>query len=359
MNWVRKALGDDREFTVLVITTVVVTAVLYALLGQRIFSLAGIQSMSIQVSEFGLLAVAMALAILTGGIDLSIVAAAGLAGLMATLVMSGQIIPVTDDNHGLIMILGLITAIVTGILTGVLNGTIIAKISIPPILATLGTMLLFTGIGMAITKGNSVPIAIPEFSMIAAIGIGPAPLVFVLLVAVFVVVGWMLRKTRFGRRVYLFGENEVALRFSGARTERTIILTYALIGLVVGLAAIIIIARANSMRVGFGESYLLQTILAVVLAGFNPYGGKGRIVSLGFALVLLQLLSTSMTAFGFSPYAKNLVWGLLLLGVMVLTHYVVKGRRKKAAPRPVPTPGGLEPPTGTLQVPRKRSLVRR
>lgn len=358
MNWVRKTLGADREFSVLVLTTVVVFVVLYALLGQRIFSLGGIQSMSIQVSEFGLLAVAMALAILTGGIDLSIVSAAGLAGLMATLVMSGQIIPITDGNHALIMIAGIVVAIITGVLTGLLNGLIISKLSVPPILATLGTMLLYGGIGLAITKGNSVPISIPEFSMIAAIAIGPAPLVFVILLAVLIAVGWVLRKTRFGRRVYLFGENDVALRFSGARTERTIILTYALIGLVVGLAAIVIIARANSMRVGFGESYLLQTILAVVLAGFNPFGGRGRILSLGFALVLLQLLSTSMTAFGFSPYAKNLVWGLLLLGVMSLTHYVVKGR-KPARRAPVATPGGIEPPTGTLALPRKRASVLR
>src|SRR5690606_12890252 len=118
----------------------------------------------------------------------------------------------------------------------------------------------YTGIGMAITKGNAVGIVVPEFARIVSIALGPAPFVFILLVVAFVVVGLLLKKTRFGRRVTLFGENDVALRFSGARTERTIILTYMLIGLVVGVAAIIIIARANSMRVGFGESYLLQTI---------------------------------------------------------------------------------------------------
>lgn len=358
MNRITHYLGRDKELSVLTITTIVVTAILFALLGQRVFSLAGMQSMSIQVTEFGLLALAMGLAMLTGGIDLSIVAAAGLAGLMSALVMSGQIIPATGDNHGMLLILGVVVALVTGVLTGLLNGLIIAKLSVPPILATLGTMIFYTGIGMAITKGNAVGIVVPEFARIVSIAVGPAPFVFILLVVAFVVVGLLLKKTRFGRRVTLFGENDVALRFSGARTERTIILTYMLIGLVVGVAAIIIIARANSMRVGFGESYLLQTILAVVLAGFNPFGGKGRIISLGIALVLLQVLSTSMTAFAFSLYAKNLVWGALLLLVMTMTHYVLRGRRAPRVKSPVDMSGGREAPTGTVRTADKALLTR-
>lgn len=346
INTVRKMLGRDREFMVLVATTLVVTAILYVLLGDRLFSLGGVQSMSIQVSEFGFLALAMGLAILTGGIDLSIVAAAGLAGVMASLVMSGLIIPVTDDNQGMLFVLGIVVALVTGLITGLLNGIIIAKLSVPPILATLGTGILFQGIGMALTSGNSVSIKVVAFSQIATVAIGPAPLVFVLLAITFVIVGFILKKTRFGRRVYLFGENEVALRFSGDRSERTIILTYALIGLLVGLAAIVIIARANSMRVGFGQSYLLQAILVVVLAGFNPFGGRGRISSLAFALVLLQVLSTSMTAFEVSPYAKNLVWGGMLLLVMALIHFVRKGRKVGAKPQDFS--GGATPPTGSF-----------
>ncbi|MGV8970263.1 MAG: ABC transporter permease [Microbacteriaceae bacterium] len=346
LNSVRNVLGRDKEFSVLVATTIVVTFVLYVLLGQRLFSLGGIQSMSIQISEFGFLALAMGLAMLTGGIDLSIVAAAGLAGVMAAIAMSGQIIPVTEENQAMLLVLGIVVALVTGLLTGLLNGLIIAKLSVPPILATLGTMILYMGIGLALTTGNSVPIVVSGFSQIAAIALGPAPLVFILLAATFVIVGVILTRTRFGRRVYLFGENEVALRFSGAKSERTIILTYALIGILVGLAAIVIIARANSMRVGFGESYLLQAILVVVLAGFNPFGGKGRIVSLGFALILLQVLSTSMTAFAFSPYAKNLVWGGMLLLVMALTHYVTRSR--KAGPKPKDFSGGAVPPTGSI-----------
>ncbi|MCC5950247.1 MAG: ABC transporter permease [Nitriliruptoraceae bacterium] len=331
-------LRDDRERLTLLVTTLIVTFVLYQMLGQRVFSVGGMQSMSIQVSEFGFLALAMGLAMLTAGIDLSVVAAAGLSGVMSATVLSGRVIPITDENQGMLLVLGIAAALITGLLTGLVNGLIIAKVSVPPILATLGTMVFFTGIGMALTSGNSVPNQVAAFPLIANTAIGPFPVPFVMLATAFVVVALILSRTRFGRQVYLFGENQVALRFTGARTERVIILTYVLIGFLVGCAAIIMVARANSMRVGFGESYLLQAILVVVLSGFNPYGGKGRVSNLAMGLVLLQLLSTSMNAFAFSPYARNLVWGLILLFVMIVNH--LSGNFRK---RPRRDAAGSEP----------------
>lgn len=345
MSHLRRLFAQDKEFSVLIIVTLVVTFVLYQMLGSRVFSFGGVQSMSIQVSEFGFLALAMALAILTAGIDLSIVAAAGLSGVMAALVMSGKFIPVTPENSGMLLVAGLVTAVVTGLLTGLINGLIIAKLSVPPILATLGTMIFYTGISTAITSGNSIPLEVEGFARIATSAVGPIPTVFLLLLIAFIVIAFVLTKTKFGRRVYLFGDNEVALRFSGVKSEKVTILTYMTIGILVGFAAIIIISRANSMRVGFGDSYLLQAILVVVLAGFSPFGGKGRIASLAIGLILLQVLSTSMNAFGFSPYARNLVWGGILIVIMVLSRYVgtYSPRPKKLKPQPPAEPATEQP----------------
>jgi len=346
MNRVFKFLGRDKDLSILGLVTTTVIVVLFLMLGSRLFSVVGLQSMSIQVSEFGFLALAMGLAMLVAGIDLSVVAAAGLAGVMAALTMSGEFIPVTPENETQVIILGVLVALGTGLLTGLLNGVIIAKLSVPPILATLGTMILYTGIGTAITSGASVSLKVPSFAALATSTLGPLPMVFVMLLASFILVSFILTRTRFGRKIYLFGENEVALRFSGIKSERVIIMTYAIIGLLVGLAAIVIIARANSMRVGFGESYLLQAILVVVLAGFSPSGGKGRVLNLGVALVLLQVISTAMTAFAFSPYAKNIVWGGILLTVMGMNRYL-----RARGPR-ISRP---EPPTETVALALERS----
>lgn len=354
MNFFRSVISRDKELSVLIVMTVVVVVVLYTNLGDRLFSPTGVQSMSVQVSEFGFLALAMAIAILTGGIDLSIAAAAGLAGIMAAFVMSGKIVPVTAGNSNLLLIVGIGAALVTGLLCGLLNGFLIAKLSVPPILATLGTMILFSGIGMAMTTGESVPVLVTSFASISTIAVANFPLIFIMMVIAFLVVAFILTKTRFGRRIYLFGENEVALRFSGVKNERVIIMCYASIGVLVGIAGVIMTSRANSMRVGFGDSYLLESILVVVLAGFNPFGGKGRIISLAIGLVLLQLLSTAFTALMFSPYAKNFIWGALLLLVMILNHYV---RGWKLAPS-IKRPDESIPVTQAPRVPSEIVPVR-
>jgi len=97
MNKVFKFLGRDRDLSILGFVTTAVIVVLYLMLGSRLFSIGGLQSMSIQVSEFGVLALAMGLAMLVAGIDLSVVAAAGLSGVMAALTMSGEFIPITPE----------------------------------------------------------------------------------------------------------------------------------------------------------------------------------------------------------------------------------------------------------------------
>jgi simple sugar transport system permease protein len=175
-----------------------------------------------------------------------------------------------------------------------------------------------------------VPVQVPAFAQLGVATVAKIPVIFLLMCAVYLAVGFMLRKTRMGRRMYLYGENNVALRFTGARNERMVILTYVLIGLIVGLAAMIMVSRVNSARIGFGESYLLQAILVVVLAGFDPYGGRGRATSLILGLVLLQSLQSAFTIMRFDPYMKTFIWGAALLLIMVINHVLnLRGGRRK------------------------------
>ena len=123
-----------------------------------------------------------------------------------------------------------------------------------------------------------------------------------------------------GRELYFYGSNPVASLFSGHRVNRTLVLAYAAAGIFVGLAAMVMVARVNSARVGFGETYLLQALLVVVLAGFDPFGGRGRFGNLLLAVIMLQVLQTGFTILNFSPFVKNLAWGSALVIVMVLSR---------------------------------------
>jgi len=346
MNHVKRLLSRNPHFSVLVFLTGATLVILISILGGRFLSANNLQSMATQVAEFGLLALAMGLAMLLGGIDLSIVSAAVLSGIVGAKFLSGDIITITESNETLILVISSVAILVTGMLCGLLNGFLIAKVSIPPILATLATLIFFSGIGMVITNGQSVPVEIQRFSMLGISTVAYIPLVFIIMLAMFVAVGFFLQRTRTGRRFYLYGENNVALRFIGARNERVVITTYLIIGLVVGLAGLIMVSRVNSARVGFGETYLLQAILVVVLAGFNPYGGRGKVGSLLLGLVLLQSLSSAFTIMRFDPFMKTFIWGMSLLVIMLINRVITvqtERRRYKTSRKP-PSDNRPKPP---------------
>ena len=349
MSRVRSLLSRDQNFTILIALTLVVYVVLVPMLGGRFVSEANFQSMAVQMAEFGLLALAMGLAMLTGGIDLSIVSAAVLSAVVGSMFMRGDFIAITESNQGTVMALGIVAMLVTGIVTGLVNGTLISKFSVPPILATLGTYIFFTGVSTVVTEARAVSVVVPEFSKIATTTVADIPLIFVLMVAVFLVVAFFLRRTRTGRRIYLYGENNVALRFTGARNERLILVTYAVIGLIAGLAGMLISSRANGIKVGYGDTYLLQAILLVVLAGFDPYGGRGRVASLFVGLVMLQSLSSAFTIMQFNPFMKKLIWGGMLLAVMLVNFVVArrsKARRRASDAQDGPPAPAAEPRRG-------------
>lgn len=331
MASMRERLFRDRYLLVILGLICIAYVIMSLTLGSRFFSVPNFQSMAIQLAEFGLLALAMGVAMLSGGIDLSIVSAAVLSGIVAAEILSGNVVPVTDSNHATLVAFAVLAALLVGLACGAFNGLLIAKVSIPPILATLATMIFFTGLSMAITNGSGVTIRVPEYTQISTITLGGVPIIFLIMCGMFVIFSILLGKSRTGRTLYLYGENKVATRFSGLRSERTIIWSYILIGLLVSVAALVMISRTNSARVGYGDSYLLQAILVVVLAGFDPYGGRGRVLSVGFGLVLLQSLQSAFTILQFNAFVKQFLWGSMLLLVMALNHFFGYLERRRLA----------------------------
>ena len=126
------------------------------------------------------------------------------------------------------------------------------------------------------------------------------PLILFLLFA-FLLWG-LLEYTPLGRTVYLMGSNEKATRFSGLNTQKTIMAVYVISSVLCWVAAIIMMAKFNSAKAGYGESYLLIAILASVLGGVNPDGGFGRIIGIVLALFVLQMLESGLNLLGVSSY---------------------------------------------------------
>jgi simple sugar transport system permease protein len=310
----------DTKIWILAFIMIGVILVLTLVLPGKFLTLRNFQSMAYQFPEFGLLALAMTIAMITGGIDLSVIATANLTGIIAAMIMTNYFSAGnTGDPATLsVVVLAIFAALVAAAICGLLNGVLISVVGVPPILATLGTMIFYSGIGMAITKGIGV-VGFPDsFLEIGAGKIYLFPVPLLIFIGCALVISFILNKTSFGLKLYLVGANPTASLFSGINNRIVIINTYLITGLLAGTSSMIMISRFNSAKVGYGDTYLLQAILVAVLGGIDPYGGYGKVSGVVMGIIILQVLQNAFTLFGFTPYAKGFIWGLMLILVMII-----------------------------------------
>ncbi len=321
MQNLKTVMRKDINLTILIFVTIGILVAMAIALGDKMYNERNLSSMAFQVSEFAVLSLGMGMAMLLGGIDLSIVANANLSSIFAGMIMTNEGL-LTSLGEGPVILLAIVVTVVVSTACGLLNGFFITKISVNPIVATLGTMILYNGISMAITGGQGI-VGFPE--SFAAFGTGTfigLPYVFWLFIVIAVALMFVMSRTGFGRKIYFVGENHTASRFSAINTEKTTMTAYAIAGLMAGVAALMIIARVNSAKVGYGDTYLLQAILVCVLAGISPSGGKGTVIGIILALVCIQVLQSAFTLWQFTPYAKKMIWGIMLIGLLFLNKAV-------------------------------------
>ena len=214
----------------------------------------------------------------------------------------------------------LLAGAAVAVVIGTLNGALIAWVGVSPILATLGTMTLISGLNILLSNGTVIsgfPTAIQYLGNATIAGI-PVALLLFFLVAILLWV--LLEHTTLGRSLYLVGSNEQATRYSGVNTVRVQISVYVISALLGWVAAILMMAKFNSAKAGYGESYLLVTILASVLGGINPDGGFGRIIGLVLALIVLQMLESGLNLLGVSSYLTMALWGAVLILFIALQN---------------------------------------
>ena len=292
--------------------------------GERFLLPQNLTSMAFQFPEFAILALAMTVAMLTGGIDLSVVGAANLSAVIAATVMASF----AGEGSGLGIVLaasGL--ALLVGLAAGLVNGVMIAVLGLPPILATLGTGLVYTGLALVITGGPAVlglPPAASWLGNAAPFGI-PVPLIVFALLAL--LVGLILQRTPFGLKTRLFGTNPLAARYAAMDVRATLMKVYALCGVFSAVSGLIVMSRANSAKADYGSSYLLLAVLIAVLGGVNPYGGYGRVIGVVLAVVTMQMLSSGLNLLGVTNFAREMIWGALLIAVMLLNTLADRSTR--------------------------------
>jgi rhamnose transport system permease protein len=255
--------------------------------------------------EIGILMLPMVFIIVTGNIDLSIASILGLAAsLMGWLFMQGSNIWVAA-----------VVALLVGVIAGLVNGALIARLRLPSLVVTIGTLSLYRGLAYALlgdqaARGYPASFTYLGQGTLPGTRIPVALLIFALLALIF---GLVLHKTTFGRYLYAIGNNEAASHYSGVPVERIKVIIYVLSGAMAALAGFILAARFGSTRPDIGTGLELTVITVTVLGGVSIFGGKGTMVGTILALVLVGLLRFGMGLINLQGQIQNIVIGLLLI----------------------------------------------
>lgn len=318
----RSLLNRDNNIVQLLVMTVLIFVIMTALSPDKFLRYYNFESITYIFPELGLLSIAMMIAMLTGGIDLSVVGIANLSGILAGVVFHRLAQETSVADSGVMtVLLGVVVAIGTGVVAGALNGFLITRLRITPILATLGTGQVFTGLAIVLTGGPAI-VGFPQAWAFLGNGkiLGIAT-PFVLFVVLAVVIAFVLSRTAFGINLLLIGTNPKAALFAGLKRERMIFYSYMLTGVLASVAGIILSGRTNAAKSDYGTSYLLQAVLIAVLGGTNPAGGRGTVLGVAIAVVALMLLSSGFQILRFSNYLIDFIWGAFLLLVIAINAY--------------------------------------
>ncbi len=285
----------------------------------RFFTVDNLFNQGRLMTEVGLVAIIMTFVIVTGGIDLSVGSILG---------MTAILIGVFWKNMGLPLPAAIGLGLVAGTFAGFVNGVIITRFSVPPLIATLGTLALYRGIAEGVSQARSVR-GYPEWFYVLGQGqVAGVPTQLWLLGVVALVAAIVLARTTLGRTTYAIGSNEVAARFSGLGVNGTKIAIYSASGLAAATAAAIFVSRVSTTRSDMGTGIELDAITAVVLGGTSIFGGRGTIVGTLLGLILIQALKNGLSLAGVkSDGTVVLIGAVLILTILISGLFHRDGNR--------------------------------
>jgi ribose/xylose/arabinose/galactoside ABC-type transport system permease subunit len=294
-------LFQVREAPILIYTVIMIAVFSVTING--FFSMKNFEIISRQITTIGIVSVGMTLVILTGGFDLSV----------------GAILSFAINIGGQGIVLGWPLwvvypfMLVLGIALGWINGFLITRLAVPALIVTLGTMNIYRGITMVITKGVYIT---PIPSAYQIIGRGYIPFIFFAAVLGFFI--FVTLTTRFGRNIFAIGGAEQSALYSGVPVRRYKMLVYVISGFLSALAGLILVGKSGFVQPQAGLGYELNAIAAVVIGGTSIFGGSGSVLGTFLGSVMLGIILAGLTMLAVNPYWQGLITGILIVLAITL-----------------------------------------
>ncbi len=294
------------------------TCVVFTVLNQRFAAPAALSLLVQQTAIVAALAIGQTLIILTAGIDLSVGAIAVLSSMLAAMLS----VPPS---------VALLVGIMAGFAAGCLNGLLVTRIGLPPFIVTLGTLSIVTAAVLIYTGGRSVPGArLPDLLTWTGevINIGGFRITtgVLMVAAMYLVVGFALGQTAWGRHVYAVGDDPDAARLAGIRVNRVLFSVYAVAGLLYGLAAWVLIGRAGAASPNAIANANLESITAVVIGGTSLFGGRGGLTGTLLGSLIVQSFAVGLSLAGVDNQYRLLAVGVLVIGAVSVDQWIRRVR---------------------------------
>lgn len=259
-----------------------------------------------QVSIYAIIAIGQLLVILTAGIDLSVGSVVGLSGVIAAKT-------VYETAGSGPVLLAVLLALLAGAAVGAVNGVLVAVMKMPPFIVTLGTLGMARGLTLLYTSGRTIQPLPRGFTEIAGGKLlGVANLIW-LTAAIALIVGFMLRRTVWGRYIYAVGSNQESARLTGVPVKGVLISVYALSGTLAALGGVLLASRLGNGVPTAGTGYELQAIAACVIGGASLFGARGTAFGALVGALIVGLLNNGGTLLGIDPFWLQVAIGALIL----------------------------------------------
>ena len=295
----------------------ILAGVVFTLLNSRFYHLQNLSLIAQQVAVVGSLAVGQTLVILTAGIDLSI----GAVMVLSSLVMSKLVF-----GHGVPGALALLIGAALAVVAQTVNGLLVTRIKLPPFIVTLGTLSIFTAATLIYAKGQTIALPPGGFLLWSAenVSVGSLHLTngVLLMIALYVVMGFALRYTAWGRHLYAVGDDAEAARLAGISVNRVLLSAYMVAGLAIAVAAWILVGRVGGGDPNSGLNANLESITAVVIGGTSLFGGRGVVLGSLIGAVIVQVFDNGLALAGFDPNYQVLAVGVLVIAAVSVDQWI-------------------------------------
>ena len=303
------AIVKQRESAIFLALLIMIAVI--QIMAPNLLSGNNVYLVSRQIALVAIVAIGELFVILTGGIDLSVGATMGLAGVASAGAM------VAGVNPWLAILFGM----VVGVLIGIFNGWLVSYVLIPPFIVTLGSQEIARGTILIVTKGWPIT-NIPKSILFIAQGDFlhiPVPVWIMLVVAV--IAQMVLTKTSFGRRIYAIGGNETATFLSGVNVKKIKFFLYVIAAFTASIVGIILVARFESAQADAGTGWEMNAIASAVIGGTSLAGGAGSVLGCLIGACIIGILANGLVLMRVSSYWQTAIIGVVIVLAAVLDHF--------------------------------------